>query len=862
MASALEAGARVGPYEIVGLLGAGGMGEVYRARDTRLGRDVAIKVLPAAVAEDPGRLSRFAQEARATAALSHPNIVALHDIGEHDGHPFLVSELLVGQSLRERLAAGPLLLLTTINYARQIVSGLAAAHTRGVVHRDLKPDNLFVTTDDRVKILDFGLAKLTTPLPGASTTLTAPSSGLVAGTAGYMSPEQARGQSTDARSDIFSMGAVLYEMVTGRHAFTGDSAADVVSAVLTTDPPPLSHVVPGIPGAIEAIVGRCLQKEPGQRFQSAGDLGFALDAVSPSGPGAAARLPRRPASSFASTFARRRTPTVATALIVMTVGLGIGGWRLWPTPPEAAAPAAGVTDMAARRVIAVLPFKSLSADTRQDYFAAGVSEEIHRRLSEIGTFRLLGRSAISDPQAGDVRRLAAEFGAGSLVEGSVRVERDRVRISVALVDTRTDRSLWSQVYERNLRDIFAVQTDVALRVADALDLTLTAEQRWRVERKPTDNPAAYDLYLRAHGTWTGTREDDESAVGYLSEAVRLDPKFALAQAFLAYRMMFLSVNGDVGHLDRALDIARRAIAIDPTMSVAHMALASLLSEKGLASGARKSFLRALTLDPNNVWSMNNLSRLEIVMGRYDEAFLWALRAFRLQPRMMPFHLAEAVLMLDDPETDQWLRTVCQRYPLDPRMTALSVRLDASRGKLPGALARARKLAIDQPGNPEVLALLAELAYASSAKGAEALAESNYRASPDGRSRWLAAVSPRVRYAALLARGGRRAQALRLASDAISRAERLQREGVQSPDLPLDIAAAHTIQGDHSVAVEWLDRAFAAGFRDYRTLRIDPVFEPLRGDARFQELVNRMNTDLAAMRKRADLARSLPALGAR
>jgi serine/threonine protein kinase len=281
---AVAPGQKIGPYQILGQIGAGGMGEVYRAHDERLDRDVAIKVLPASFSSDRDRLNRFAQEARAAAALNHPNILAIHDIGDWQGAPYIVSELLVGETLRERLKSGAIPARKAIDCALQITRGLAAAHDKGIVHRDLKPENVFLTEDGRVKILDFGLAKLSHPEQDdasseAATVQVVTDAGLVMGTAGYMSPEQVRGKIADQRSDLFSFGAILYEMISGKRAFHGDSPADTMSAILKEEPPELSEVARNVPPALERIVRHCLEKNPAQRFRSAGDVAFSLEAL-------------------------------------------------------------------------------------------------------------------------------------------------------------------------------------------------------------------------------------------------------------------------------------------------------------------------------------------------------------------------------------------------------------------------------------------------------------------------------------------------------------------------------------------------------------------------------------------------------
>src|SRR5262245_52344109 len=322
----IAAGTRIGPYEIVGWLGAGGMGEVYRARDPRLGREVALKLIPETFATDASRLSRFEQEARAAGQLNHPNILAVYDIGTHAGAPYIVSELLDGESIRDRLRGGPLPTRKAVDYARQIAAGLAAAHDKGIIHRDIKPDNLFITSDGRIKILDFGIAKLTRPgdeRSGTTSSPTATAEGMVVGTAGYMSPEQVRGEAVDARSDIFSVGTVLHEMLTGRPPFARGTAAETMAAVLNEDPKePLPS---SVPAALARIAARCLEKTREMRFQSARDLAFGLEVLSDTGATAS------PAAGRGAP--RRWRTTQAVAVVVLTIITAVASWLTWGTSP-------------------------------------------------------------------------------------------------------------------------------------------------------------------------------------------------------------------------------------------------------------------------------------------------------------------------------------------------------------------------------------------------------------------------------------------------------------------------------------------------------------------------------------------------
>src|SRR5262245_35740944 len=417
----LPLGARLGPYEIRGLVGAGGMGEVYRAFDPRLGRDVAIKVLSSAVTPNVEQLRRFEQEARAAAVLNHPNILAIHDVGTHDGRPFVVAELLEGETVRDQMGRGPISPKEAVVYGHHIAQGLAAAHAKGIVHRDLKPENLFITTDGRVKILDFGIAKLSQAnLAGATVSTTATEAGMLVGTVGYMAPEQVRLQAVDHRADLFALGAVLYEMLSGARAFRGTTPADTLSAILTSEPAALDPAVTAQCPRFESVVRRCLEKSPEQRYQSATDLASALADAATNTPRALAVFARRP-----------RLVRVLLFVSVLLGSIGGAGLLIWKQRLERA------TAVDAHRVIAILPLKNISADATHAYFGAGMTEEIRGQLSRITSVRLLSASAVETYQSSDSRRMADELGVDGIVEGSVRANNERIRIAVYLIDART-----------------------------------------------------------------------------------------------------------------------------------------------------------------------------------------------------------------------------------------------------------------------------------------------------------------------------------------------------------------------------------------------------------------------------------------
>ncbi len=509
-------GRQLGHFRVDGPLGAGGMGEVYRARDLQLDREVAIKVLPAAVARDPDRLARLEREARALARLSHPSILAIHELGREGDVSYVVTELLRGETLRQRLARDRLPWRKAVEIAAAIADGLASAHAHGIVHRDLKPENLFLTSDGQPRILDFGLARLEAEADSEEVTQESPApitrAGVVVGTLGYLSPEQAQGEPGDARSDVFALGCVLFEMLAGRRAFSRDRGRETLRAALTDSVPNLSDLGLGVPAEVSRIVAHCLEKEPEDRFQSARDLAFdlraALATATPTGP----LLPERRGPR------RRRWIVAGGALAALCVAAAL----LWLAMERRGRPAAPGAGSAGRARIVVLPFENLG--TAEDaYFAAGMTEEITSRLAGVQALAVTSRTtAMEYDRAGKtLRTVGADLGVEYVLEGTVRWDRSgggpgRVRITPQLIRVADDSHLWATAYEREMADVFALQSDVAAEVVRALGQSLSAGEATAVSRVPTRDLAAYDLYLRAKRVAESSYDAREAA-----EAVRL-----------------------------------------------------------------------------------------------------------------------------------------------------------------------------------------------------------------------------------------------------------------------------------------------------------------------------------------------------
>ena len=532
----LQPGTRIGSYEILAPLGAGGMGEVYRARDAKLDRDVAVKVLPAHLTADPDSLARFEREAKAVAALSHPNILSIFDFGTHEGVSYAVTELLQGETLRGKLDGSTVTQRQAVDWCLQIAKGLSAAHGRGVVHRDLKPDNVFVSNDGHVKILDFGLAKRVDAAENEQTS--APTGGhtepgTVMGTMGYMSPEQVRGIPVDHRSDLFSFGAILYELLSGRKAFKRDTASDTIAAILKEEPPELIHSGRNIAPALDHIVRHCLEKDRENRFQSR--------RTSPSR-SRRRRRPRRSRAAHTSSTRRRREDAARRSGSSRRhwCSLAAAGFFLWKRPRLGGSSAAGGV-----RRVAVLPFENLGA-ADDDYFADGIADAIRGKLASVPGLEVVARGS-STPYKKTTKtpqEIAKELNARYLLTATVRWQKSgttsRVQVSPELVEIKESEApatKWQQPFDAALTDVFQVQSDIASKVVDSLGVALADKQEKKLTDAPTKNVAAYDAYLKGEEATTAMARADPPALrkglGFYEQAVALDPKFAEAWARVA-----------------------------------------------------------------------------------------------------------------------------------------------------------------------------------------------------------------------------------------------------------------------------------------------------------------------------------------
>jgi serine/threonine-protein kinase len=827
-------GQDIGAYKIVDLLGVGGMGEVYLAEDTRLGRKVALKFLPDYFTSDKTRVRRFEQEARAASALNHPNILTVYEIGESDGTQFIATEFVEGKTLRQHIEGGQTTLAQVLDVAIQVARALEIAHQAGIVHRDIKPENIMLRPDGYIKVLDFGLAKMTgeqrlRDSDGHTGAAITSDTGPVMGTPYYMSPEQARGLKVDGRTDIFSLGVVIYEMLTGCKPFDGETPSHVIVAILEKDPHRVSEISPGLPSGLNEIVTRALRKDRLDRYQTAGDLITDLKNIKQR-----LELDAQPALDFG-----KRGPVFASGDLLRgdllrddaavgpsdTNRKALGAKhvisQIWRRRRRLALGALAIAAAAASIIyfssfdrakaidsVAILPFTSAAADPDVQYMADGIADDLTDRLSRLPALTVISNRAASrykaaDPQAAgpDIRAIGRELNVQAVVSGSVVQHGDRVYVSVELIDARNNRHLWGQHYDRKPADIFGMQDEIAHGISETLRVNWTGPRSALAAKRQTESTEAYQAYLKGRYFWNQRTEDGlHKAISFFDQARGIDPDYALAYAGLADSYQLLAFHGGLSPKDyypSARAAAERAVTIDDDLAEAHTALAyvKFLYDWDWA-GAEVEFRRAIEINPNyataHQWYGEFLGRL----GRIDESLAERKVALTLDP-LSPIIRSE--LGYSYVEARQYDRAVeefrnaTELYPdFSPAHCFLSLAYQYS-GLYDEALAECRR-AIDLGKSDHFLLL--QLAH-------------------------------------ILAISGKRAESRQLLAE-------ITNEPKNRYFPPTHIATVYVALGDKERAFEWLEKAYKERDWGLVGIRVYPEFDAVRSDPRFADLLQRMN----------------------
>jgi serine/threonine-protein kinase len=775
----LSSGAIVGNYEIVAPLGAGGMGEVYRAFDPRLRREVAIKILPANTFADANGRRRLEQEARAAGSLNHPNLLTIYELGSHDGAPFIVTELLVGDTLRGVMAGARLPLQRATEYALQIAKGLAAAHEKGITHRDLKPENLFITSDGRLKILDFGLAKVSDQIGGSmdGETDLQTAAGVIVGTLAYMSPEQASGRPVDPRTDIFAFGAILVEMLTGRIAFRRASPGETIAAILKEDP--TASMPPDLPAVLFILIRRCLEKDPELRIGAA-EIAAALTSGSSSAATITMQAPRA---------ASRKWYGAAVAAVLLIAALAAVFWARAHRSPRLDS-------------IAVLPMTELPA-TADRYFADGVTEELITRLAQIRSLRVVPRTSTAQylGSTKSLQDIGNELNVGGIVTGSVRRSGGKVRLTAQLTDPKTNRAIWADEFERPVGDVLAMQDELARSIADGIRIQLTPSERKRLTTARVIDPAAHDAYLKGRFHFNRADPQDLSrAILFFKEAVKRDPNYAAAYAGLAdvyAELGFFQILIPAEAYPSAKEAAQTALRLDPNLAEAFVPLAIVESQyEWNWKAAGEDFRRSIALNPSDDLAHEEYAIHLIATGQPHEAISEARRGVEISP------LAERAA-----NELPWILYLARQF-------------DAS-------ILQYRKALEADPDSVEIREGAAD-AYAAAGHDAEAFTTYQQWARLAGYPQQTISDLDRA-YAAAGMTGYWR-----------KRLEMEQREQAETGDaFPYRMAMLHARLRQTDEAVAWLERAYTEHNNRLIFLRVEPAFDNVRNDLRFQNLLQRI-----------------------
>jgi TolB-like protein/Flp pilus assembly protein TadD/predicted Ser/Thr protein kinase len=814
--------ATIAQYRILSHLGKGGMGEVYLAEDTRLGRKVALKVLPVQFAKDPERLHRFELEARAASALNHPNIITIFDVGEVDGLPFISTEFIEGQTLRQLLRGSQLDLRQALDVAAQVAAALSASHQAGIVHRDIKPENIIIRPDGYVKVLDFGLAKLTEPYLADSDTeeMRAPiktDTEVILGTASYMSPEQIRGKAVDARSDVFSLGVVLYEMIAGTTPFQGTTKADRLVAILQKEPTPPSRIVAAIPLALEQIVNKALSKNPEARYQTAKDLQMELRNLreemefeakrEQSGlSGTSERAMRsaggevRDISTGGESLARTTTGAgriIAAAwlhrtsamIVLAALAIAIAAWIYFRSGSTAI------------RSLAVLPFVNAAGDPNTEYLSDGITESLIDSLSQLPNMMVMSRSSVFryKGKETDAQEIGRRLKVQAVLTGWVRPLGNELYVSAELVDVHNNTHLWGEQYHRRLSDIVSLQAEIAGEMSDTLRVKLTGADRNRLTKRYTENTEAYQLYLKGrYSVAKFTKKGLDQGLEYFNKAIDLDPGYAMAYHGVAYYYVtaadwFLPAREA---MPRARDALLKTLKIDEALSEAHTSIGIVYYWYDWNwAMAEKELRRAIELKPNNAGAHEFYGAYLSWMGKFDAGITESRRAIVLDPLSPEVNTYLGINLFFARRYNEALEQLQETVKVSPNYWFARVFLGRCHEQMGNFAEAIREFEWARRIEDEIPEIYAALGHAYALAGKQLEAE--------------------------IALG------------------QLKERATRSHVSPYNMAIVCAGLGRKNEALEWLEKAYEQRPYYLVWLKIDPNLDTLRSEARFLDLVKRI-----------------------
>jgi serine/threonine protein kinase/Tfp pilus assembly protein PilF len=829
----IQIGSIVSHYRILEQLGEGGMGIVYKAEDLKLKRLAAIKILPPHLTRNQEARMRFSQEAEAASALDHSNICTIYEVDQtDDGQIYMAMTYYTGEMLDQKAKKGSLPLKYALDLTIQIAQGLVKAHKNGIVHRDIKPANIMVTEDGVAKILDFGLAKL-----AGQTNVTKEQTSL--GTVNYMSPEQAQGDVVDDRTDIWSLGVLLYEVISGKFPFRGEYEQAIIYSIINQVPEPLSKIRRNIPRNLEKIILKALEKKPADRFQTMVEMLETLEKARDGlETGTKTRIPVNKYKTSRNRFALFSVLTVFLIIFLIII-------KYLFIPAESRE----------EKSISVLAFENLNEQDYEDYFSNGITEDIVVQLSKITDLRVIsyGQSALYKNTSKSLSRIGEELNVNHILTGTVRRENNMVRITAQLIRPASGEQIWAEKYDREMSEIFLIQSEVAKKIASALEIRITNAERERIDKRYTENLGAYDYYLKGRNYYNRLRADDnKTAIQLFRKSYLTDPAYAPAYAGLAdaYVQKTLRYGEDSFWLDSALVRCNQALAIDPELAESHKAMGSIYYTRSWFDKSLEENLKAIKLNPNFNIAMHNLAWIYLNLGNFEEAYHWIQKARRVNPTFASTYLGLGLLYLhigDYEAASRWLDLAYDIQPdLKPNPTIAAVMIYLLNNKQEIAQSKINYI-LNRISDDEGLFIAAgDVALYS---GNPSKAGEYYRkALVITPKAWhpFTGVNATTSLGFILWKTNHHTEAEEMLEYSKNLNEESLAQGSQWWGIAYDMAAIYAIRGDVRACYQWLEKAIIGGFRLYSWLSIDPLFEEIRNDPKFYEITQKLESKVSVM----------------